>query len=234
MSRDPTMRGKLRDGRESSNRSMAGEGSVRATLVVLAIGTAFGLIVSLGANGRGHASESTGNPRSVARLASSRLDTLQGLPESIRTSLQATKTLSAKDACRIAEGLVREPAVTNIDTIAQYLSKDVHRWTDRMITLYLGTDPKVIKSTDKNEMKKRLAQKWESDRGIAQRWLQGCGVVMRAAIGRSRPAIERDAPDILADIVSVIATGLRKNEPDAIAAAEALARTVESLRILPK
>jgi hypothetical protein len=220
---------------------MAGGGSVRASLVVLAIGTAFGLIASLSANGRGHAAESTSNSyeksrdsRTVARLASSRLNTLQQLPQSIRTSLQAAKTLSAREACRIAEGLVREPTVTNIDTIAQYLAKDVHRWTDRMIALYLGTDPKTIKSTDKNEMKKRLAQKWESDRGMAQRWLQGCGVVVRAAIGRSRPAIERDAPDILADIVSVIAAGLRKSEPDAIAAAEALARTVESLRTLPK
>jgi hypothetical protein len=230
MSREPTMPGKLPDGRELSNKSVAGEGSMRATLMALAIGTAFGLVASLAANGRGHASESAGNPRIVARLASSRLDTLQRLPESIRTSLQATKTLSAKDACRIAESLVREPAVTHIDTIAQYLSKDVHRWTDRMITLYLGDDPKAVKAADRNEMKKRLLQKWESDRGLVQRWLQGCGVVVRAAIGRGRPAIEREAPDVLADIVSVIAAGLRKNEPDAIAAAEALARAEETLR----
>src|SRR5204863_9996846 len=103
-----------------------------------------------------------------------------------------------------------------------------------MITLYLNADPKLAKAVDKGEMKKRLLQKWGSDRGMAQRWLQGCGVVVRAAIGRGRPAIEREAPEILADVVSVIATGLRKNEPDAVAAAEALARTVESLRTLPK
>ena len=101
-----------------------------------------------------------------------------------------------------------------------------------MIYLYLNADPKLAKAADKNEMQKHLLQKWESDRGMAKRWLQGCGVVVRAAIGRSRPAIERETPAILSDIVSVIAVGLRKNEPDAIAAAEALARIEENLQAL--
>lgn len=99
-----------------------------------------------------------------------------------------------------------------------------------MIALYLDADPKLAKAAGKSEMKERLLRKWASDRGTAQRWLKGCGVIVRAAIGRERPVIEREAPEILADVVSVIATGLRKNEPDAIAAAEALARAEESLR----
>src|SRR4051794_23620208 len=104
MSREPTMPGKLPDARESSNISIVGGCSIRATLVVTAIGTAFGLVVSLGANGLGHASESIGNnyeksrdSRTAARVASSSLDTLQRLPEAIRTNLQAAKTLSAKE-----------------------------------------------------------------------------------------------------------------------------------------
>jgi hypothetical protein len=148
----------------------------------------------------------------------------------VRISLQATKALSSKDVCRIAQGLVQEPAVASLDTIAHYLSSDVHRWSDRMITLYLNADPKLTKAADKDEMKKRLLHKWESDRGMVQRWVQGCGVVVRAAIGRGRPVIEREVPGLMADVVSVIATGLRKNELAAIAAAEALTRAEETLR----
>jgi hypothetical protein len=212
-------------------------------LALMSIGIACGLVASLSANDPGHASgsanrnpENVRDPRPTAlrqpALAASTLDVLQRFPESLRASLQAIKSLSSKDACRVAENLLREPAVARIDAIAHYLSKDVHRWSDRMIYLYLNADPKLAKAADKNEMQKHLLQKWESDRGMAKRWLQGCGVVVRAAIGRSRPAIERETPAILSDIVSVIAVGLRKNEPDAIAAAEALARIEENLQAL--
>ena len=83
-----------------------------------------------------------------ARVASS-LDTLQRLPEAVRVSLQATKKRSTKDMCRMAERLVREPTVTSIDTVAHYLSKDVHRWSDRMIALYLD----AIRSRPKPQTK---------------------------------------------------------------------------------
>ena len=87
--------------------------------------------------------------------------------------MQGTRTLSPKEVCRIAEGLLQEPAVAGIDAIAHYLSKDVHRWSDRMITLYLNAEPKSAKATDKREMRERVLRKWESDRAMAQRWLPG-------------------------------------------------------------
>jgi hypothetical protein len=241
MAREPAAYAKLPDDHGLKNRSPVVDRALRAILALMGIGIAYGFVASLGADGLGHASESAGRlpertrdrhpvaPVQPPRVAST-LDTLQRLPESVRTSLQATKTLSSKDVCRIAERLVQEPTVASIDTIAHYLSKDVRRWSDRMITLYLKADPSLAKAADKGEMKKRLLHKWESDRGMARRWLQGCGFVARAAIGRGRLVIEREAPEILADVVSVIATGLRKNEPDAIAAAEALARAEENLR----
>jgi len=240
MTRRPTADVKLPDDHGLKSRSAVVDRALRAMLALTGIGIACGFVAGLGAYGLGHASESagrlpgkTGDLRPVAgqpqRVAST-LDTLQRLPDSLRTSLQATKTRSSKDVCRMAERLVREPTVASIDTVAHYLSKDVHRWSDRMIALYLDADPKLAKAADKGEMKQRLLHKWASDRGNAQRWLKGCGVMVRAAIGRGRPVIEREAPEILADVVSVITTGLRKNEPDAIAAAEALARAEESLR----
>ena len=221
-------------------RSVFANWPLRTILALTSVGIAYAAVVGLGANGPGHASERVGRnfeqPRDPAAIAQARpsvtLDTLQRLPDSLRTTLQATKALSVKDACRAAETLVAEPAAASIDTIAQYLSKDVHRWSDRMINLYLDTDPKQAKATDKGEMKKRLLQKWEADRAMVHRWLRGCGIVVRTAIGRSRPVIEREAPEVLADIVSAIAIGWRKKEPDAIAAAEALTRTEESLRAL--
>jgi len=239
MTREPRAYVKLPDDHKLKNRLTVMPRTHRAILVLMGIGIAYSFVASSEANLR-RASESTGRfpekfrdqhavavqPQSVA----SNLDALQRLPESLRVSLQATKTRSSKDVCRIAERLVREPTVARIDTIAHYLSKDVHRWSDRMIALYLNADPSLAKAADKGEMKERLLHKWETDRGIVQRWLQGCGVLVRAAIGRGRPIIEREAPEILADIISVIATGVRKNEPDAIAAAEALARAGESIR----
>jgi uncharacterized protein (DUF58 family) len=166
----------------------------------------------------------------LPRVASG-LDTLQRLPEALRATLQGTWTLSSKEVCRVAEDLLQGPAVASIDAIAHYLSKDVHRWSDRMITLYLDADPKSAKAADKGEMRERLLRKWERDRAMAQRWLRGCGVAVRVAIDRGRPVIEREAADILSDVVSAFATGPRKNEPDAIAAAEALARAEEKLRV---
>ena len=242
MAPEPARYAKVSDDHGLKNQPAVADRAPRTIMPLLVLGIACGLVASLIANGLGHASESGArlsekvrDQRSGAPVQSPRpasvLDSLQRLPESVRTSLQASKTLSPKDVCRIAEGLMREPTVGGLDTIARYLSKDVHRWSDRMITLYLSADPKVVRATDKGEMKTRLLHKWESDRGMAQRLLQGCGVVVRTAIGRGRPVIEREAPEILADIVSVIAAGLRKNEPDAIAAAEALARAEETLRI---
>jgi hypothetical protein len=213
------------------------ERTPRAIVALLSLGIAYGFAASLGANGVGRASESSDrgrDPRSGAPVHSPRgasvLDTLQRLPESVRNSLQASKALSAKDVCQIAGGLMQEPTLGSLDAVVRYLSKDVQRWSDRMITLYLDADPKLVKATDKGEMKTRILHKWESDRGMAQRYLQGCGVMVRTAIGRGRPAIERDAPEILTDVVQVIAAGLRKNEPDAVAAAEALARAEEKIR----
>ena len=204
------------------------------------IGIACGLVASLGVAGLGNASQSAGTLAELGRDrrpvapqqagVASTLDTLQRLPESVRTSLRNTRTLLPKDLCRIADRLVQEPTTSSIDTVAHYLSKDVHRWSDRMITLYLNTDPRLAKATDKDEMKKRILQKWESDRGAARRWLQGCGVIARASVSRGLPIIEREGPEILADIISVIAIGLRKHEPDAIAAAAGLVRTEEVLR----
>ena len=241
MTRDPTAYAKLPDDHRLGSRSAVVDRALRAILALMGIGIAYGCVASLGASGLEHASENASRLPEMARdrrpvapsqplRVASALDTLQRVPESVRTTLQATKTLSSKDLCRIAERLVQEPTVANLDTIAHYLSKDVRRWSDRMITLYLNADPKLAKAADKGEMKERLLHKWESDRGMAQRWLQGCGLVARAAIGRGRPIIEREAPEILTDIVSVIAIGLRKNEPDAIAAAGALARAEENLR----
>jgi hypothetical protein len=246
MTRKTTAQAKFGDHRGCRSRSAAADRRLRALVVLAGIGTtiACGFIAGMGESGAGQTSESVsrnavrpGDPRSTAGLTTqgpaNALDVLQRLPESLRATLLASKTLSVKDLCRVADGLVREPTVTNVDTVAHYLSKDVHRWSDRMIALYLD-DPKLVKAADKNEMKKRLLQKWESDRAMAQRWLQGCGVVVRGAIGRSRPAIEREAPELLADVVSVIAIGLRKNEPDAMAAAQALARTEGDLRAFLK
>ena len=207
----------------------------------MGLAIACGIVASFGVDGAGGASQSTGGLPELgrgrrlvvliqhARVAST-LDTLQRLPESVRASLRASRTLAPRDLCRIAKGLVQEPATSSIDMVAHYLSKDVQRWSDRMITLYLNADPRSAKAADKGEMKKRILQKWESDRGTARRWLQGCGVIARASIGRGLPVIEREGPDVLADIVSVIVIGLRKNEPDAIAAAEALVRAEEVLR----
>jgi hypothetical protein len=45
-------------------------------------------------------------------------------------------------------------------------------------------------------------------------------VAVRIAIGRGRPVIEREAADILSDVVSAIATGLRKNDAAALAASK--------------
>jgi hypothetical protein len=218
------------------NRSAVKGPALRTTLTLVGIGIVCSFAVSLGANGPGHAwdrgsNRQPGAPDQLQRVASG-LDTIQRLPKALRATLQGTRTLSPKEVCRVAEGLLQEPAVTSIDAIAHYLSKNVHRWSDRMITLYLNADPKSAKATDKGEMRERVLRKWESDRAMAQRWLRGCGVAVRIAIGRGRPVIEREAADILSDVVSAIATGLRKNEPDAIAAAEALARAEEKLRVL--
>jgi hypothetical protein len=241
MTREPTAHVKLPEDDGLKSRSTVVDRTRCSLPALVRIGIACGLVASLGVDGLGHASQSAGRfselgrdrrpagPNQLLRVAST-LDTLQRLPESVRTSLRATRTLSPKDLCRIAEKLVQEPTTTSIDMVAHYLSKDVHRWSDRMITLYLNADPGLAKATDKGEMKKRILQKWESDRGTARRWLQGCGVIARASIGRGLPIIEREGPEILADVVSVIAIGLRKHEPDAIAAAEALVRAEEALR----
>lgn len=223
------------------NRSAAAERARRAIPALVGIGVACSAVVSLGVDGAGGAAQSAGRPAELGRdwrlvmptqhiRVASTLETLQRLPEAVRASLRAGRTLAARDLCRIAEGFVQEPATSSIDMVAHYLSKDVQRWSDRMITLYLNADPRSAKATDKGEMRKRILQKWESDRGMARRWLQGCGVIARASIGRGLPVIEREAPDILTDVVSVIAIGVRKNEPDAIAAAEALLRTEAALR----
>ena len=231
MTREPTAYGRCLHG--FKNRSVVTRRMRPAILALTGLGIAGTFAASFGADHQRHASEGAGSLQAgvgqPVRVASS-LDTLQRLPEAVRVSLQATQKRSSKDLCRIAERLVREPAVTSIDAIALYLSKDVHRWSDRMITLYLDTDPKLAKGADKGDMKARLLHKWESDRGLVQRWLQGCGVVARATIGRGRIIIEREAPEILADVVSAIAIGIGKNEPDAIAAAEALRRAEEGLR----
>jgi hypothetical protein len=44
-------------------------------------------------------------------------------------------------------GKFRRVAVASIDTIALNLSKNVHRWSDRMVTLYLNGNPKLVKAT---------------------------------------------------------------------------------------
>jgi hypothetical protein len=241
MTREPTGHAKLPEADGLKNRSAVADGTRRTIAALVRIGIACGLVASLGADGVGNPSQSADRlaelgrdrrpvgPTQQLRVAGT-LDTLQRLPESVRASLRATRALPPKDLCRIAERLVQEPTTSSIDMVALYLSKDVHRWSDRMITLYLNADPGLAKATDKGEMKKRILQKWESDRGLARRWLQGCGVIARASIGRGLPIIEREGPEILADVVSVIAIGLRRNEPDAIAAAEALVRTEEALR----
>ena len=234
MTHEPTTYATLPNDGGLKNRSAVKGRALRATLALGGIGLVCGLAMSLSANGPSHAWDRGSNrrpsaPDQMQRLASG-LDTIQRLPEALRATLQGTRTLSSKEVCRVAEGLLQEPAVTSIDAIAHYLSKNVHRWSDRMITLYLNADPKSAKATDKVEMRERVLRKWDSDRAMAQRWVRGCGVAVRIAIGRGRPVIEREAADILSDVVSAIATGLRKNEPDAIAAAEALARAEERLR----
>ncbi len=171
MTREPTRYAKVPDDHGSKNKAAVVDHAPRAVLALLGTGIAWGVVASLGANGLGHASESgsrlSEKTRSGAPVQSPRpasvLDTLQRLPESVRTSLQASKTLSSKDVCRIAEGLMREPTVGSLDTIARNLSKDVQRWSDRMISLYLSADPKLVKATDKGEMKMRLLHKWEPD-----------------------------------------------------------------------
>jgi hypothetical protein len=241
MTREPTAHASLAQGTGSKSKSTVVDRTRRTLPALVGVGIACGLVASLGMDGSGHASQSVGKLAELGRdrraaganqqqRVASALDTLQRLPEAVRASLRATKTLASKDVCRIAEKLVLDQATSSIDMVANYLSKDVHRWSDRMITLYLNADPRLAKATDKDEMRKRILQKWESDRGIARRWLQGCGIIARATIGRGLPIIEREGPGLLADVVSVIAIGLRKNEPDAIAAAEALVRAEEALR----
>jgi hypothetical protein len=245
MTSEPTAHAKSAGNHTRGNQSAAARRKLRALLVVMGIGVAGSVIAGMGEGGAGLASDrEPGNgvrssdlrgPAGLHRQsAASTLDTLERLPQSLRATLQAAKALSSKDLCRVADSLVREPNLGNVDMVAQYLSKDVHRWSDRMVTLYLDADPKLARATDKGEMRKRLLQRWESDRKMVQQWLQGCRIMVRAAIGRSRAAIEREAPEILADVVSVIAIGLRKNEPDAFAAARALARTEEDLRVFLK
>ena len=241
MTCEPKAHAKLTQKDAPKKRSVLPRGSRHLVLPIVTIGVACGAVASMGVSGSGNALSNGGRlaelgldwrPVEPAQhlRAGNTLDTLQRLPESVRASLRATKTLSPRELCRVAETLVQEPATSNIDVIAHYLSKDVYRWSDRMISLYLNSDPRTAKATDRSEMKKRILQKWESDRGIARRWIQGCGVIARASIGRGLPVIEREGPDILADVVAVIAVGLRKHEPDAIAAAEALVRTEEALR----
>src|SRR5262245_15160342 len=205
----------------------------RVLWTVVGLGVAYGIFASL-AGHSGQASESGKRqelqPARPLRVAST-VDALQHLPASMRSSLQAMRTLPAKEVCRIGEKLTEGPVVESLDTIARYLSKDVHRWSDRMISLYLSTDPKLAKAADPADMEKRLLSKWESERGYARRWLQSCGLAVRATIMRGRPVIEREAPEILADVVAAIATGVQKNEADAVAAAEALAQAEENLRV---
>ena len=193
MTRELTVHAKLPEDDGLRSRSTVVDRTRRTLPALVRIGFACGLVASLSIDGLGHASQSAGRlaelgrdrrpvgPNQQLRVAST-LDTLQRLPESVRTSLRATRTLAPKDLCRIAERLVQEPTTSSIDMVAHYLSKDVHRWSDRMITLYLNADPGLAKSTDKGEMKKRILQKWESDRRMAQRWLQGCGIIARASI----------------------------------------------------
>jgi len=200
---------------------------------VVGLGVAYGFFASL-AGHSGHASESANReelqPARPLRVAST-VDALQRLSASMRSSLQAMRTLPAKEVCRIGEKLTEGPVVESLDTIARYLSKDVRRWSDRMISLYLSTDPRLAKAADPVDMERQLLRKWESERGYARRWLQSCGIAVRATIVRGRPVIEREAPEILADVVAAIATGVQRNEPDAVAAAAELAQAEENLRV---
>ena len=153
------------------NKSAVVNRTRRTISVLVQIGIACGFVASTSADGAGNASQNAGRfaelgrdrrlavPVQYVRVAST-LDTLQRLPETVRNSLRATRTLPPKDLCRIAERLVQEPTASSIDMIAHYLSKDVHRWSDRMITLYLNADPRSTKATDKSEMKTRILHKW--------------------------------------------------------------------------
>jgi hypothetical protein len=162
------------------------------------------------------------------------LATLQRVPGVLRDSFQATASLSSKEVCQIAQGMVKAPSMESIDRIAQYLSKDVHGWSDLMITRLLKSEPAAVKGKDKEDLREDFLHKWENDRVKVQKWLQGCGVVVSTLIGRARGKIERDSSEVFEDIVAVITKGVRSKDPDAIVAAEALAQAEENLKILLK
>jgi hypothetical protein len=217
---------------------LQGRAAANLLKTLLVTGAVFGLAGLFAIRDVGHASENARAAKTgtgVAARLKDALSMLRRAPEVLDASFQATATLSSKEVCRIAEGFVKEPpTIESIDTIAHYLSKDVHGWSDLMIERFLKTEPVSAKAKDKSELKETFLQKWQNNRAKVQRWLEGCGVVVTALIARGRGQFERESSQIFTDVVSFIAAGVRKHDPDAFAAAEALARAETSLMVLLK
>jgi hypothetical protein len=192
---------------------------------------AVGLAAWFGSADPGHASQKS---KAASARAASALSILDILPASLRDRFRSAESLSSRQMCRVAEGLVRAPDIESLDIVARYLAKDVHGWSDHMFWRLLRWDPDDAKSKSKSELQEWYLEQWASDREWVQRWLQGCGVMVTLAINRGRGHIGEEGPMLLADIVGVIAAGVRRNDPDAIAAAEALSRAEQKLTSLLK
>jgi hypothetical protein len=156
------------------------------------------------------------------------------VPGVLRNSFNATAAMSSKEVCQIASGMVNAPSIEGIDKIAYYLSKDVHGWSDLMITRLLKVEPLAIKTISKADLRESFLKKWERDREKVQKWLEGCGIVVRTLISRARGKFERESSEVFSHIVTVIEDGVRRRDPDAIVAAEELARAEQHLKILIK
>lgn len=184
-----------------------------------------------------HASEKTApaakseQPAAVARTQIA-LATLQRAPGAMRDSLQATAALSSRQVCHVANGMVSGTPIEHIDSIATFLAKDVHGWSDLMLAKLLKSDRLQVKFKSKAELREQVLRKWDADRGKAQKWLAGCGVMVSALIAGTRGKFERESSGVFDDIVAVIATGVRNRDPDAVRAAEALAGAEKSLKLL--
>jgi hypothetical protein len=173
-------------------------------------------------------------PSEGAARSKDALTTLRRAPTVLEDSFKTTASFSSKQLCHIAEGLVQKPTLERIDAIANYLSKDVHGWSDLMIERFLKSEPKAVKGMSKADLKATFLQKWQNNREKAQHWLEGCGVVVTALIAHGRSKFEHDSAQLLTDIASFIADGVSKQDPEAIAAAEALGHAEDHLKLLLK
>src|SRR5262245_52245498 len=93
-------------------------------------------------------SKSSPSPRAAVALS-----TLDLLPDALRDRFRDVGNLSSRQVCRVAEDLVRKPDIEAFDTVAHYLAKDVHAWSDRMIGWLLRSDPDDAREKNKSDLR---------------------------------------------------------------------------------